>query len=821
MKTADFNDGWLFKRAIDKEWQEVYLPHDAMMYEGRFREAPSGAGGGYYRGGRYLYKKTFKADYLHGKNVFLYFGGVFGECFVSVNGKLMANNKYGYSSFYADLSEAIDFKRDNEIEVEVNNDKIPNSRWYTGSGIYRSVKLVVGGDVCVAPRGLRISTPEVSKEVSRLEISLKIHNNREETFVSLIETEVTDHEGNTVCRETTPFSFFEKGNFTARQNLYLKNVKLWSVDYPYLYDCRIRLLNENREVADETHSFFGIREITVDPVNGLRLNGKTLLLRGACIHHDNGVIGACEYYDACERRVRILKDAGFNAVRISHHPCSEEMLEACDRLGMLVWDETFDMWHEAKTKYDFSMYFIEEWKGVVDNMVEKDYNHPCVFMYSIGNEIPETVKPNGVKISRMISGYIREKDDTRLVTNAINGMCAASGQIVPLLIDMGVVTKEQIASITGNPDSDSASVFNVILQAAATGGINDAMTALSENMGRVMEHPSIGEKLSESLSHLDVCGYNYMKSRYEIDARDHPNRIIVGSETVPPDIDLIWGKVKKIPQLIGDFTWTGWDYIGEAGVGHTNYEGKREFAAAYPGFLAYCGDIDITGYRRPMSYLREIVYGIRKKPYISVQNPLYYNLPAKTTSWAEPETAESWTWPSYEGKPVRVKVYSCDEEVALLINGVEIGRKKAERNRASFEIRYQPGELKAVGYTGGKRTESFSVYTASEHVGLTVNCSKERLKCGKDLCFIEMQFADKNGVKVFNSDTPIKISVSENAQLIGFGSADPKTEEEFFYSVRTPFNGRALAVVRGTKKGAATITITCGNEMIKRNILID
>lgn len=821
MKKINFNDGWLFKKDKEKQWLDVRLPHDAMLSEGRSPRALSGAGGGYYRGGKYVYKKTFTPDASLGKKLVLGFGGVYGECFVSINWKHMTTNVYGYHTFYVDISGVVRYGQENEIEVIVNNDKVPNSRWYTGSGIYRSVWLYAGGEVRIARGGLKISTPEVAQDMSKADILLNLVSEQWETLKTVIETEVTGQDGAVVYRESTPFTFYGEENTAARQRLYLQNAKLWSPEHPYLYTCHVKLLSESGEVLDETSSAFGVRKITVDPVYGLRINGDHVLLRGACIHHDNGVIGACEYYDACERRVRILKKAGFNAVRISHHPCSEEMLDACDRLGLLVWDETFDMWQESKTKYDFSLYFDEEWKKIADGMVEKDFNHPSVFIYSIGNEIPEIVKPQGAKLSRMLSERIRQKDGTRLITNAINGLCAANGKIVPLLIDLGIVTKEQVASITGNPDSDSVSVFNVILETAANGGdINDAMLALANNMGRVMEHPSIGEKLAEVLSHLDVCGYNYMKSRYEVDAREYPNKILVGSETTPPDIDLLWEKVKAIPQLIGDFTWTGWDYIGEAGVGHTNYEGKSEFSVNYPGFLAYCGDMDITGYRRPMSYLREIVYGLRKEPYISVQNPEYFDLPVKCTSWAEPETVESWTWHGYEGKPVRVTVYACDEEIALLINGKEVGRKKVERNRAVFETTYAAGEIKAVGYTNGKKTQSFTIKTASENVRLSVEYSKDTLALGEELCFVEVQFVDENGVKAMQDGVPIKVTVTENAELIGFGSADPRSEEEFVDCIHTTFNGRALAVIRGIKQGEAMITVESGETKLKKQIKI-
>lgn len=820
MKRYNFNDGWSFcKINEENSWQDITLPHDAMIFEGHAADARSGAGGGYYYGGKYCYRKKFKPAGEHCAKYLLHFGGVAGECHVYLNGKHLVHNFYAYNGFSADLTNQIVFGEENVLDVYVDNDCQPNSRWYTGSGVFRSVWLITGGEVRIG--GVKIFTPLVGDDVSEAEIEMTVENDIDGERDLSIETEIIDKNGAAVCRGNTPFTLFERGKEIARLRLYPKNISRWSIEEPNLYTCRIRLTDGTGKIIDAAEESFGFRTITVDPLHGLRLNGKEILLRGACIHHDNGVIGAAEYYDACERRIRIMKEAGINAVRISHHPCSEEMLLACDKLGMLVWEETFDMWQERKTKYDFAMYFNDEWKKIVDDMIEKDFNHPSVFLYSFGNEIPEIIKPQGIRISRMLSEHIRTLDPTRLVSNAINGMCAASGKVVPLLIDLGIVTKEQVASITGDPNSDSASVFQIILDTAGKGGnINDAMLALANNMGRVMEHPSIGEKLAEPLSHLDVSGYNYMKSRYEVDARDYPDKIIVGSETTPPDIDILWEKVKNIPQLIGDFTWTGWDYIGEAGVGHTNYEGKSEFAVAYPGYLAYCGDIDITGYRRPISYLREIVYGLRTKPYISVQDPKYFEAPAKCTSWAEPETVASWTWRGSEGKSVRVTVYCADEEIELFLNGKSMGRKRAERNRVSFAIVYEPGELKAVGYVGGKKMQSHALFTASENVHLELALSKETIARYSELCFVEMQFTDDKGVPDMSVSLPVKVTVSENAELIGFGTGDPNSEEEFDDCVRTAFRGRALAVIRGRKVGTATITVAAGKETLKKQIKI-
>lgn len=809
MKKINFNQNWLFYSLERPDnVQSICLPHDAMILEMRNPNNPSGPAGAFFPGGRYVYKKKFSADREQGLKWLLEFEGAYNECFVYLNGKLIKSNFNGYINFYADLTENIFFDKENELIVHVNNDKIPNSRWYSGSGLYSPVWLYVGGNVRIDIDGLRISTPDVDKDLSKMDIAALIVNDTSDTVKLRVNTEIYDGDNELVCKENTPVTLFSKERVTARHHIYIKNPRLWSIDSPHLYTCKVKIFDQEGKQLDSIESTFGIRKIQIDPYNGLRINGEKILLRGACIHHDNGIIGAATFYDAEERRIKLLKEAGFNSIRIAHQPCSKAMLVACDKLGMLVFEESFDMWEEGKNPYDYSLYFKENWKEDIKAMVDKDFNHPSVFMYCIGNEIKELAKDEGIRISRQLTEYIRSLDSTRPITNAINGMVAVEGKVLPILMDLGFLNREDVARVTGNADSSSQDFFAELVKQLGSGNINDIMTAVADNLDRVTDHPLVAQKLEEIMSHLDVCGYNYMLSRYPIDIPDYPNRVFVGSETFPPQIDLYWEKCKTYPSLIGDYTWTGWDYIGEAGVGHTNYKGMSKFAADYPGYLAYCGDFDITGYRRPLSYFREIVFGLRKKPYISVQNPKYYDLPAKCTTWAVPETVESWTWKGYAGKPIKVVVYSCDEEVALLLNGKEVGRKKCERFQTTFEITYMPGTLTAVGFTGQKEMENFSLFTADEDIRMDVKLSKEQIRCFDELCFIEIQLFDSNGIKYMDRDRKVSLKIMGPAMIQGFGSGDPYSEENFFDSQRTTFNGRLLAAIRGMDEGTAKIILS-------------
>lgn len=809
MNKLSFNENWTVSDG--KSEKKVTLPYDAMMHELRSAKSPNGSAGGYYPGGKYVYKKKFIAP--NEKYSVLESEGVYGITTVLLNGKEVYRNVYGYNNFFVDLTNNL-HSGENEIEVIADNSAVINSRWYSGSGIYRDVWLYTGYNVRIVPDGVRIEVTDIERKLAKCKIEIDFESDVEgELFFQL---SISTDKGKEVCRTLTPYTVFDKGRNKAHLTAFIRNPKLWNAEKPNLYRLEIGIIKDGETIERETVPF-GIRKIQLDPLNGLRVNGRNVLLRGACIHHDNGVIGANEYYEAAYRRIKILKEAGFNAVRISHHPASKAMLEACDKLGMYVLDETFDMWGEAKNKEDFSKYFGSEWKKVLTNTVKKDFNHPCVIMYSIGNEIPEIIKPEGKRISRELSDYLRTLDNTRPITNAINGLCATTGNTLPILLELGLVTKDQIAAITGDPDSDNASLFNIILSAVANGTVNDAMTALAGNLGRVVEHKSVGTKLEESVSHLDVCGYNYMMSRYAVDQRDYPDRVLLGSETFPPEIDLLWEKVKQIPQLIGDFTWTGWDYIGEAGVGHTNYAGKSEFSVPYPGYLAYCGDIDVTGYRRPISYLREIVFGLRKEPYISVQHPKYYDLPAKTTTWAEPETIESWTFAGYEGKNIKVKVYADAEEVLLYINGKEAGRKKPERMRAEFDVIYEVGEIKAIALKDGKQY-SHLVKTAGESK-LKVSLSNKTLSKG-EICYVECEFRDSAGVLNMDSPRNLTIKCTSNIEILGFGTGDPCATDNFFDNTHTTFNGRAVAVIRAISSGDAAIRVISDKIRITKSIKI-
>ncbi|NTV91148.1 MAG: glycoside hydrolase family 2 protein [Clostridiales bacterium] len=588
--------------------------------------------------------------------------------------------------------------------------------------------------------------------------------------------------------------------------------KLWNTETPYLYTCVCRLAEEGG-VIDETVEKFGVRTLQLDSERGLRINGSTVKLRGTCIHHDNGVIGAGTFERAEERRVQIMKQAGFNAIRSAHHPMSKAMLEACDRLGMLVMDEAFDMWQVSKSAYDYSLHFDEWWERDLEAMVSKDYNHPSVIMYSIGNEIFETGTKKGSGLNRKMAEKIRSVDGTRYVTNCVNGFMAAfpyMGEIMRELAgekDAGAASQE-----SGNSGArDGSAETGVTVEPA--GEINQFMMNIFQMQDRIAGSRKVTEILEETFAGVDIAGYNYMVDRYDNEKKLYPNRVIVGSETCPPDIGRIWGKVKACSNVIGDFTWTGWDYLGEAGVGAFAYDGGGGFFKPYPALLAFPGDIDITGHRRPMSYYREIAFGLRKDPYIAVQRDNRYGQKVEKTQWCGGDTVASWTWPGFEGKPAVIEVFSNAQEVELLVNGKALGRKaagEATLYKVEFEVEYQPGSIEAVNYTDGVETGRTMLKTAGKKVVLAADADSTELKCdGTGLSFIMISLTDEEGNQNLWDKLPVTVEVEGPAVLQGFGSADPFSLESFFDSTRTTYDGKVLAVVRALgEAGKITVKIS-------------
>ncbi len=795
-----WNDSWLLSKGGASmmsalhggmEYEKVDLPHDAMVHEERTPDTANGTQTGYWPGGLYTYVKKLDApEEWQEKTVILEFEGVYATAMVYVNGNLAATNLYGYSNFYVVLDKYLEYGRENEIKVVADNASEKNSRWYSGSGIYRNVNLMVGAAIHIPAEGVRITTPSVAEEASLVEISSSIKNLSRRKEKITVET-VISHSGRTVGRDAVTVTMYGEAEEKVLQRICLKQAELWSPETPSLYECTVTVY-EGEEKLDETHETFGIRRVELDAQHGLRINGKQVKLRGTCIHHDNGIIGAATLEKAEERRCRQMKEAGFNSIRSAHHPMSRAMLDACDRYGILVMDELTDMWTNHKNANDFALHFLGCMETEVRRMVAKDYNHPSVILYSAGNEIPDMGTARGAQLNRQICNLFHELDPGRFTTNAINGLLALGPRMGAVIKEL-MEAQQKKAAESGESSEEGANALNGMM-ALMTGEGGDAVAC----------HPLMTESIAESSEAMDIIGLNYLTGRHVLEKELHPNKTVLGTETFPADIVRLWDIVKNHDHVLGDYTWTGYDYLGEAGCGVFYYDGTQNFMGVYPDRIAYIGDINIIGYRRPISYLREIVFGLRKAPYLAVERVDKYGMPHSITAWMHKDNVASWTWPGYEGKPAHVDVYSEADEVELFLNGASLGRKPAgEANgfTASYQITYEPGELMAISYRNGEETGRDVLHTAGEQVQMQVVCEGDVLKAdGEDLAFVTVKLTDDKGVENLFAQKEIRVTVEGAGTLQGFGNADPRAIGSYDDTVWSTFDGYVMAVVRAGRQ---------------------
>jgi beta-galactosidase len=792
MTRTSFNAGWTVRPKVSifaqlgrdaPEAQPVTLPHDALLSQPR---SPEGEAKNAYfpLSSAFEYSKAFEVpeEYCR-KRVSIEFQGAYRDAMVYVNGMFAAQRPYGYSTFTVPLDSHLAYGGSNTIRVDVRAHD--DSRWYTGCGMLRDTVLVVQDLVHLAPSSLRLTTPDIDEERAVVELAVKVANAGTRTRTVTVDAEIADDAGAMVARGTAPVTLAIGDTEVVRHRLYVRSPRCWSVDDPYLYTARVTVSDGGR-VLDEETARLGIRSLRLDPIHGLRINGAAVKLRGACVHHDNGLLGGAAVARAEHRRVELLKEAGFNAIRAAHNPLSQPMLDACDRVGMLVMDEAFDVWAEGKSSFDYSLAFPEWWERDIEAMVAKDFNHPSVILYSIGNEIPETGNALGSQIGRRLAEKVRELDGSRFVTNAVNAFVS--------------VLPEVMAKRPQRQTVDAGSA-----------GVNDFMNSAGAMMAQISASQLATERTAESFSVLDIGGINYGESRYENEPALFPNRILIGSETFPGRIDVNWRLVLDHRHVLGDFTWTGWDYLGEVGIGRLRYHDEpADFSAPYPWRTAWTGDLDITGFRRPVSYYREVVFGIRSEPYIAVVRPESQGRNAVTGGWSWPDVVSSWTWATEPGTPMTVEVYSAADEVELLLNGNSVGRTAAGAGngyRAVFKIAYQPGELAAVAYKDGAVQGRSVLQTAAADFSLVLEPDRSELTAADgDLAFIQIALRDAAGVLVTNADRIVQAEVSGAGELLSLGSGSPKSEESFETDHARSFDGRLLAVVRPSGPGSILVT---------------
>lgn len=822
MKKTILNEKWVFRRGFcdslealaQCRGEEVNLPHDGMISTPVSPDAISGVDSGYFNGGVCNYTKyLYIPKEWEGDSVGLYFDGAMMNAVVEVNGYKAGSQHYGYAPFYVDLTELVSFGEENRITIHTKTNTESYSRWYTGLGLYRGAELLHGPKVHVVPNGIYVYAREITDNTAFIEAQVDVANELPRTGLAMVEVYLVEEQNgkaadisDSVASAKQVIQIKASDKETARIALHVENPKLWDIDNPNLYRAIVRVKNlgafrthfipDEVQTIDEADVLYGIRKVTADVFRGLQVNGKTVKLKGGCLHHDNGLLGAVSLYETEARKVKKLKETGFNAIRTAHNPPSAALLEACDRLGMYVFDEAFDAWGIAKRCGDYSVYFDTDWEKDLTAFIRRDRSHPCVILWSTGNEIPERGGLNdGYTLAAKLANKIRELDGTRLISN---GVCSFWS------------------------------------------GLDDARTEgkfRSQNEADNAED-ALWEKWSEPfVNGLDVVGYNYMEDLYEQDHVMYPDRVILGSENFPKEIGFRWPMVEKLPYVIGEFTWTAWDYLGEAGVGKAVYAEPGDpiidkypaslfpqVSSPYPWRLANDADYDITGQLLPQGAYRSVVWG-NSKTYLFTYSPDQFGKIELISLWGFPYVQKNWNYEGMEGKPVKLMVFSGAQEVEVLINGKSIGRKSVETERplpcsVCFETTYQPGVVEAISYVDGKEVSRDIMETTGKPSRIHLIPEKQKMKAdGHDVIYVEAEIVDKDGRLVPDAELSLCADVSlvsdgvnttadKTAYLAGFGTGNPITDEIYTYNHTVSYRGRALAILRsGYTAGKVILTV--------------
>lgn len=796
MRKEAFNENWICYQTGKKETAlAVSLPHDAMLLDERRQGCAGGVNNGWVDAKDYTYEKSFIApEEWREKETVFYFEGVYRKATVYLNGEKVCYHDYGYTGFFVDVTGKLRYGAENVLTVTAINSDQPNSRWYSGTGIYRPVWLYTLPKQHICLQGIRITTLDYKNPKIRVQVQTNGSGNVKVEILEAGERQIEirekavdmrpDGTGENadaqILRETQGTT---DGNFVC--DLELPGAKCWSTEQPELYTCRVTF---GEDVCEER---FGIRIVKCDVQNGFTLNGKRVILRGACIHHDNGILGACAYDFAEYRKIRLLKEGGYNAVRSAHNPCSETMLRACDELGMLMMDEYTDMWYIHKTKNDYASEVEAHYREDLKAIVDKDYNHPSVVMYSTGNEVSETAQKRGIKLCGNLTECLHELDGTRPVTCGVNiffNFLSSMG--------FGVYSDKKAEQEVKNAKKKAvgSEFFN---------NLAGLMGSDFMKFGATLYPCDV--KTRDAFAAMDVAGYNYGIRRYEHDLKKYPKRIIVGSETFCSDAYTFWETAKKHPRVIGDFVWSGMDYLGETGIGSWEYKDYApDFSHGEGWVAAGSGRIDLTGrelaemtYTRVAFELEKIGIGVVPVPYAGQKH--------SPSAWKMTNAIESWSWRGCAGKKTQVEVYARADHVSLFVNGKCVGTKKPQGDcRVVFETAYEDGSVRAVAYDAKENViAEKELKTAGRETVLAV---KPEQKCvgREDLCYVRLQFTDREGTlkPMVREDITVQV---EGGKLLGIGSACPYYTKNYLGNVTDTYYGEALAVIRPEKEGTVRV----------------
>ncbi len=747
----------------DQSWRTVNLPHDWSIEGQVQKDNPSEGDGGFFPMGMGWYRKTFEVpSNWSNKEISIYFEGVYMNSEVFINGNSLGIQPYGYTTFMYELTSYLNYGGTNTIAVKVDNSKQKNSRWYSGSGIYRNVWLKVTNKVHVEDWGVSIQTIDANTAAANVNVRAEIQNHFENSKSIDVEISLLNSQKQTVSKSITKVVVNGKSSNYTNVELNVNSPQLWDVTTPNLYTAQIRVL-EDQEVIDQYEEKFGIRTIQYNSKEGFLVNDNPVVLNGGCVHHDNGALGAAAYDRAEYRKVELLKSAGFNAVRTSHNPPSEAFLRACDELGLYVIDESFDGWKVQKTSYDYATYFDQWWKHDITSIVLRDRNHPSIVMWSIGNEIIEREEAQAVETARILANTIRKIDPSRPITSA--------------------------------------------------------MTTWNSNW----------ELFDPLMAQHDIVGYNYQLHHAESDHQRVPSRVMVQTESYPKDAFFCWDMTQKHNYIIGDFVWTAMDYLGESGIGRYYYPGEPDgehwMSNLYPWHGAYCGDIDLIGWRKPISHYRSMLYNSDEKIYMAVREPNPKEGKIKLTTWAVWPTWEHWNWSGHEDEILEVEVYSKYPFVRLYLNGSLVGEQSTSyenEHKTIFKVPYQKGELKAVGVENNEEKEVTLIKTATEPSSIKLTADRSVIKAdGLDLSYINIELLDKEGVVNPESDQELFFELEGPGEIIGVDNGNLKDSSLYQSNSRTTWNGKALVIVRSKRKSGTVKLKVVSDRLPSAEIIID
>ncbi len=838
MRNQNIDMGWQFNYGIpggfpdpsrENTTREVNLPHDYMI-ESRVKEdAPARASSGFYTEGvAYYTKKIMIPKEWENDDIYLNFDGVMMNATIDINGSKAALQHNGYTPFSVDITRLVYFGRENSVTVTVNPSMQPNSRWYTGAGIFRSVELMHCPKLHIAGSGIFGYTKDIEFDSEGkalrafIRTEIRVQNDTLENKIANITAFLTKEGSDDVLiRRCQKIQVNPVSTETAYISLTLDDPELWDAENPSLYrlyasvddlgEFRTHFIPKEHGTHDETSVLFGIKTVTADVVHGLRVNGKTVKLKGGCLHHDNGMLGAVSLYDSEFRKLSIMKQIGFNAIRTTHNTPSSALLEACDRIGMYVFNEAFDAWGIMKQPGDYNQYFETDWEKDLSAFMKRDRNHPSVTIWSIGNEIPERGGlGNGYSLATRIAQKAYALDPSRPISNAI---CSYWSGLDDDL------TAENMKKIMGNNTSDNTPLQN------ADGGKNDTSW----------------EEYSEAFTNgLDIVGYNYMEDKYQLDHEMFPERVILGSENYPKEIGIRWPMVESTPYVLGDFTWTAFDYIGEAGIGKSVFLAPDDpmhkiggFAlmshgSPYPWRLANDADVDINGHILPQGEYRSVIWG-NNKTYLYSYDPAVYDKKELISNWGFTDVRKNWNWKDSENKPVKVAVFSNADSVELFLNGKSVGNCKAGERLVSdlpksflFDITYAPGTLEAVSYKDGVTISKDTLTTTGPVHSIKLTAEKTKMAAdGHSVIYVQTELLDIDGNIVPDADNRLSATVEGAGFLAAFGSANPITEENYTMGTFSAYRGRATAIIRSGYIGESCTLTVSGEGLAPASVTIE